>query len=65
MSDFTLADSGSVILLRPITEAARDWLVDNVVCDPPRLGEALAVQPRYAEAIVEAIVLEGFFVVVS
>jgi len=59
-TDFSLMDCGSVVLLRPMTETAREWLVDNVVCDPPRLGEALKIKPRYASAIVQAIAREGF-----
>ena len=62
LGDFSLADHGSVVLLRPMTETACDWLVDNVVCDPPRIGEVLRIQPRYASAILHAILREGFVV---
>ena len=62
LGDFSLADHGSIVLLRPMTETACDWLLDNVVCDPPRIGEVLRIQPRYASAILHAILREGFVV---
>jgi hypothetical protein len=34
MSDFQMADQGTIFLIRPLNEAARQWLDENVVSEP-------------------------------
>jgi len=34
MSDFQITDQGSIILIRPLNAAARQWLDENVVSEP-------------------------------
>jgi hypothetical protein len=34
MSDFQIADHGTIISIRPLNEAARQWLDENVVSEP-------------------------------
>jgi hypothetical protein len=59
MSDFTIENHGSLFLVRPLTEAARDWLNDHVADEAQWFGGALAVEPRYVDALVEGMVEDG------
>jgi len=46
MSDFQITDQGSIFLIRPLNEAARQWLDENVVSEPWQWVEgALFVEP--------------------
>jgi hypothetical protein len=60
MSDFQIADRGNVILIRPLNEAARRWLDENVVSEPWQwLDGGLAVDHRLARDLVEGIEAAG------
>ena len=49
MSDFQIADQGSIFLIRPLNEAARQWLSENVVSEPWQwVDDALCVEARFA-----------------
>lgn len=48
-------DGGSIVLVRPLTDAAREWIEENVEIDAQWLGESLAVERRYARAILLAL----------
>ena len=61
MSDFLIADHGSVFLIRPVSEAARQWLDANVVAEPWQwFAGSLAVDHRFARDIVAEITDAGF-----
>lgn len=61
MTDFTIADHGSVFLIRPVSEAARRWLDENIVAEPWQwLGGALAVEHRCARDIIPELIDAGF-----
>jgi hypothetical protein len=34
MTDFQIADHGSIISIKPVSEAARTWVDENVVSEP-------------------------------
>lgn len=57
--DFELSDHGSIALIRPLTDAARDWCSDNLPDDAMTLGDAYAVEPRYAMDIAEGFIADG------
>ena len=66
MTDFTLDYRGgdTVGRLVPETQAARDWIKDNVESEPWQwLGSALCIEHRYIDPIVEAIVADGLEVI--
>lgn len=44
-------DAGSIVILRPISDAARAWFRENVGAPEP--GGVYYVEPRYAGPIVE------------
>lgn len=62
MSDFTLSYHGSVVLLKPNTEAARSWVSFSLPEELPMFGSSVAVQPRYVDEICRGIVEDGLTV---
>jgi hypothetical protein len=62
MSDFTLSYHGSVVLLRPNTEAARTWASFSLPEELPMFGSSIAVNPRYVEEICHGILDDGLTV---
>jgi hypothetical protein len=56
-------DGGTVVLVRPRTEAALRWLIDNVQSDAQWFGNALVVEARYVRGLVIGLSGEGFVVV--
>lgn len=58
---FSIANHGSIISIKPVSEAARTWVDENVVSEPWQwLGGALCVDIRYAIVLVDEIAAEGF-----
>jgi len=63
MNDFQIADQGSIFLIRPLNEAARQWLDENVVAEPWQwVGDALCVEARFARDLIIEIEQAGFVV---
>jgi hypothetical protein len=59
-ADFHLINHGSIMTFAPLTPAAQEWWDENVPTEPWQwMGGACAVEPRYAEPIVEGILEEG------
>src|ERR1700730_17890430 len=53
MSDFQIADQGSIFLIRPLNEAARQWLDENVISEPWQwVQSALCVEARFARDLI-------------
>ena len=63
MSDFQIADQGTIILIRPLNAAARQWLDENVVSEPWQWVQgALCVETRFARDLLSEIEEAGFVV---
>lgn len=61
MSDFQIAYHGSIVSIKPVSEAARTWVHENVASEPWQwLGDALCVDIRCAIILVDEIAVEGF-----
>ena len=61
MSDFQITDQGSIFLIRPLNEAARQWLDENVVSELWQWVQgALCVEHRFARKLVAEITDAGF-----
>lgn len=63
MIDVVVLNHGSIILLRTLTDAAREWI--DIHCDTEGwqwLGPSLAVDPRYVEPILEGMLNDGLVV---
>jgi hypothetical protein len=63
MSDFQITDQGSIFLIRPRNEAARQWLDENVISEPWQWVQcALCVEARFARDLIIEIEQAGFLV---
>ena len=61
MSDFQITDQGSIFLIRPLNEAARQWLDENVVSEPWQWVQgALCADARFTRELVAEITDAGF-----
>ena len=58
-TDFLIVDHGSVVTVRPLTEAAKDWMAENVAL-PDWGGWNVPVEPRYFPDLLNGIVEAGF-----
>lgn len=61
-TDFDVHNHGSIALLFPMTEAAHDWVAENLPEDIMTLGAGIAIEPRYLGDILEGIVNAGLSV---
>lgn len=59
--DAKVENHGSIFLVRPETSTAREWLDEHT--DGTWFGGALAVEPRYVEALVDGMVGDGLEVI--
>ena len=61
-ADFLVAYDGSLSLVTPVTQAAREWIDAHVPEDAPWCGPSLAVAPRYLDALLEGMEEDGLTV---
>lgn len=61
-ADFEYTKHGSVSLLTPLSDAAADWVAENIGDDAMYHGRALAIDHRYVVPTLEAIVGDGLTV---
>jgi hypothetical protein len=61
-ADIMLSNHGSVWLVTPVTDAAREWIDDNVAADAQYFAGSLVVEPRYIAGIVRGMEEDGFTV---
>lgn len=59
MDDFTATNHGSIVMLAPNSDAARDWVAENLPDDIQTLGDAVAIEPRYFADIALGIFEDG------
>lgn len=57
MTDFTIADHGSIVVVTPQSEAAQAWIEEFVLPgDEVQLwGPGIVVEPRYVDHLIEGI----------
>lgn len=60
-NDIQVEYHGSLYLFRPSTDDAKKWLEDHT--EGQWIGDALAVEPRYAHDLASGAVTEGGFTV--
>lgn len=61
--DFELNDYGSIYTLRPLTDAAQQWLDEHVAAESWQyLGGSLGVEHRHIADIVAGAIADGFIV---
>jgi hypothetical protein len=59
LADITIENCGTIFLFQPLTEAARDWIEENVVGETLWFGSALAVEARYAYNLAHGMIHDG------
>ena len=57
--DFSIENHGSLYLVRPLTQQAKQWLRQSAPEEAQFMGSAMAVEPRYVEGVLEAAREEG------
>jgi hypothetical protein len=63
MNDFTLYNHGSIVVLTPMTEAARSWMQDNIDVENAQMwGKGVVVEPRYVGSILDGLTVDGLTV---
>ena len=60
--DVTWSDHGSITLVTPHTEAAREWIDEFIQEDPQWYGRSLVVEPRYLDDLLEGMRGDGLVV---
>lgn len=58
-ADFIVQDEGTLVLLHPQTDAAREWVFQHLPSDAQRFGEAVVIEPRYVDDILFGIHNDG------
>ena len=57
--DFHLYGHGSISILAPISQAAKDWVADHIPDDAQWFGHGIAIEHRYVHDIVEGLQADG------
>jgi len=52
LNDVIVWHDGSITLVRPVSDAAEQWIAEHVPDDAPWFGPALAVEPRYVDDLI-------------
>lgn len=60
--DIRIENHGSVVLLRPVSGAATNWMEDHLPADAQRWGDAVVVEPRYVQPILDGMMNDGLVV---
>lgn len=61
--DFLIRDEGTVVMFTPVSEAAKNFLRDNVQSEPWQwMGESLCVDHRPARELLHVLVNEEMFI---
>jgi len=60
--DISIENHGSIFLFRLNTQAASDWVSENVQRDAQFFGDALVVEPRYARELASGMLADGLVV---
>ena len=55
MSDFTLDDHGSLVLLKPETLKAFSWIAENIEAPIPWFAGGIALEPHRMSALLSGI----------
>jgi hypothetical protein len=62
MSDFTFINHGSVTTLKPVSDAAKEWVSENIAADATYWAGAVVIEPRYVADIIDGIHADGLTV---
>lgn len=57
-TDAILIDHGTLSVLRPVTDAARDWMAAHLDPNAMQWAGGTVVEPRYLDAIVNGMICD-------
>jgi hypothetical protein len=57
--DFSVANHGSIFIISPLTDSAKDWIAENVSDESQWFGGGLVVEHRYVDTLVEGMENDG------
>lgn len=57
--DVFVRNEGSIFLVTPISEAAREWMKEHIPDDAQYMGRSLVVEHRYVEDIINGMKGDG------
>jgi hypothetical protein len=60
--DFQLENHGSLFLLRPLNDAAKNWMDEHLPVANPETqfwGDSIIIEPRYVAPVVDGILADG------
>lgn len=60
--DVLVSGSGTIYLVHGVSEAGKQWMNDHLPADAQHMGQAVAVEHRYIEDIVEGMRNDGLSV---
>lgn len=60
--DVVVIHHGSLVGMKPDSDAARDWIALHIPDDAPWLGGSLMVEARFADAILDGMTDDGLVV---
>lgn len=58
-ADVVISDQGSIVLFRPRSQEAKDWIEENVDPEAMWFGHALVVEHRFASYLIEGMAEAG------
>lgn len=58
-ADFAVENHLTIFLLRPLTDAAKTWVSENIADDAQHFGGGIVVEHRYIGAIVQGARADG------
>lgn len=61
-TDVLVRSEGSIFLLTPMTDAAREWISNHIPEDAQYMGRSLVVEHRYVADIVAGMQSDGLIV---
>lgn len=61
-NDFTVQDEGSIVVVTPVTPAAKTWVAAHIPDDAQRWCGGVVIEQRYAFDVLEGIVNDGLVV---
>ncbi len=61
-ADLKIENHGSIVLVRPLTDAGKEGLRRTAPEDAQFMGDAMAVEPRYVEGVTDAAQEDGLTV---
>ena len=62
MTDFTIQNEGTILILIPVSAAADIWIAEHIPDDSMRWGAGVVVEPRYMADIVDGILSDSMTV---